>query len=669
MASRIACAVFAILLASGRTAPLRAQEPSIPIYLPVLLRDRTPPVAELVGHFGGEKVRTVVTRGQFAWVGQGERVVALDVSDPATPRPVGTTGPLGGDIVHLRAVGTRGYAVGAAGLHVLELAERRAPRVLGHLALPSQPRAVAAVAGTALVALGQAGLAAVDVSNPAGPRLGAIIDPGPPQSVCSVQDVHAVGRFAFVAAADCGLRIFEFDGPDELRVVWMAVGEVYDQYDISVSEGYAYLTGFGGSGIYDVHDPSAPRFIGELEGRLQGVQRPRLDPVADVYVAGGRAYVSSAYDGSGPEKLWVLDVADPRQPRVLAAHALGRAGEVRTAGDRVYVTGGSLSILDAADPAAPRVLGRYELFGGAHAVDLVGNKAYVVTNTAAGASRLAVLDVTRLEAPVALGETLLPGRSGRWPIPGLSVHGRQAYVVSGGDGVFVFDIGDPTAPRLLTTIDTPGIAMGLDVADDRLYIADRPSIGSVDPVGVFVFDMRDPARPRLSATIPGSNDVWGLAVANGTLFVSDNGLQAYRLAGDDRPDPVANLQPDPNGSSTGSIAADADRVYIGSNDGLIRVFDFAVPTAPRWLGSVRANTGGGIVVANERLYTPWLGLGVSIMDVVDPGRPFRAGFALRAYEDSHDPAGPHGSISGFDVEGDRILFASANEGLLAYRMR
>ncbi|AKF81930.1 hypothetical protein MFUL124B02_24215 [Myxococcus fulvus 124B02] len=98
----------------------------------------------------------------------------------------------------------------------------------------------------------------------------------------------------------------------------------------------------------------------------------------------------------------------------------------------------------------------------------------------------------------------------------------HAYVVSidtyfsGEGGLFVFDLADRTAPRLVNSITHPDDAYwnGVWAKDDALYVASAAR-------GVLVFDLSDPASPRLIKDLSG-----GMRRSTHTLFVNGNRLYA-----------------------------------------------------------------------------------------------------------------------------------------------
>jgi hypothetical protein len=187
-------------------------------------------------------------------------------------------------------------AAGSTGLQVVDVSDRRAPRIIGSLDTPGNANDVRVVGNRAYIADGSAGLRIIDVTNPASPTLlGALDTPG------EANDVVVVGNLAYVA-----------DGPAGLQII-------------------------------DVSDPVAPRLVGTLDtpGTARGVD-----------VSGNLAVVA---DGSS---LRIIDVGNPSSPVARGSLATTDARDLTVEGTIAYLAdfSGSLKTIDLSTPAAPRLL-------------------------------------------------------------------------------------------------------------------------------------------------------------------------------------------------------------------------------------------------------------------------------------------------------------------------
>ena len=187
-------------------------------------------------------------------------------------------------------------AAGSTGLQVVDVSDRRAPRIIGSLDTPGNANDVRVVGSRAYIADGSAGLRIIDITNPASPTLlGALDTPG------EANDVVVVGNLAYLA-----------DGPAGLQII-------------------------------DVSDPVVPRLIGTLDtpGTARGVD-----------VSGNLAVVA---DGNS---LRIIDVGNPSNPVARGSLATNDARDLTVEGTIAYLAdfSGSLKTIDFSTPTAPRLL-------------------------------------------------------------------------------------------------------------------------------------------------------------------------------------------------------------------------------------------------------------------------------------------------------------------------
>ena len=99
-------------------------------------------------------------------------------------------------------------AAGAAGLQVVDVSDRRAPRIIGSLNTAGNANDVRVVGNRVYVAAGAAGLLIIDVTNPASPTLLGGLD-----TAGEANDVVVVGNLAYVADGPAGLQIVDVTDP------------------------------------------------------------------------------------------------------------------------------------------------------------------------------------------------------------------------------------------------------------------------------------------------------------------------------------------------------------------------------------------------------------------------------------------------------------------------
>jgi hypothetical protein len=227
---------------------------------------------------------------------------AVDIADPAQPRLVGGTDlGLAGTLRH---AGDRAVMIADEDVLVLDVADAAAPMVQGALRLPGAANGSRSVLGGDLLATDVAGIDAidlVDLADPARPSVAArLVTPADPLAVAP----------GLLLVAD----------------------------DVAAT-------------LVDVTDPTAPAWLDPL-------------PVAGIPVAAAFAGTRLCYlaDQAGAPRLHIWDVADPQLPSPLGFLDLDHAGHLTRHGLRLYVHGPDrVTVVDLADPAAPAVAATLDL--------------------------------------------------------------------------------------------------------------------------------------------------------------------------------------------------------------------------------------------------------------------------------------------------------------------
>jgi hypothetical protein len=95
----------------------------------------------------------------------------------------------------------------------------------------------------------------------------------------------------------------------------------------------------------------------------------------------------------------------------------------------------------------------------------------------------------------------------------VELRGDLAVVAMGSAGVALIDVSEPAAPVTIGTYDTSGLAMGLGVDGDLLYVADWDDIE--------VLDIGDPTQPVLVGREVTPVRAMGLTAADGLIHLAD----------------------------------------------------------------------------------------------------------------------------------------------------
>lgn len=221
------------------------------------------------------------------------------------------------------------------------------------------------------------------------------------------------------------------------------------------------------------------------------VEARNLKPIAHLDCpGGGQVWVDGTvlYVGhmSPPSGTTIVDVADPRHPRVLATLEMPQgwhSHKVRVA-DGVMIVNherlgkggpegfqGGIAIYDVARPGTPRLISKWTTAGGGvHRYSFDGRYAYI-SSTVAGyiGNIVMILD---------LADPAQPREAGRWWIPGQWQAGGEDYPWADGPeprchhplrlgerlyvsywhhGLFILDIADLARPRLVAHAETNAV--------------------------------------------------------------------------------------------------------------------------------------------------------------------------------------------------------------------
>lgn len=218
---------------------------------------------------------------------------------------------------------------------------------------------------------------------------------------------------------------------------------------------------------------------------------------------------------------------------------------------------------------------------------------------------------------------------GRSEVHGLAIQKGTAYLASSG-GLEIYELGaGSAAPTPIGWAPTANSGWGIDVVEQTAFVADKAG-------GLFVFDVGDPTAPVLVGSVNMYGDASAVRVSGDHAFVSagKGGLRIFDIGDKAQPTEVASIE-----GLTNALAIDGQRLYVRLDDGF-SIHDITVPKEPVLLGQCECQTGladataiavqGDVVwiVANGKLKS---------VDVSDPTNPVELG----AFEGDalYDPVG------------------------------
>ncbi len=377
-------------------------------------------------------------------------LLVIDISDPTSPQETSSY-ETGGDVYRIIVSDDYAYICDSnSSLRILNITD---PQNLEELSTWNEAEvrtwALFKDEGFIYLATGTSGLRVVDVSDPANPEgIGALDPPSGELLGVDVSD-----GYAYVTDNENGLRVIDVSDPTE--PVETAICESLENAgDIQVSQGAAYVIDLEG-GLYsvDISDPNQPLLADYIE---------TVHAAYELCVVDNIAYIAAA-------AFHIIDISDPGNLTELNYCELpSLAISVAVSGDFAiigYEWGRGLCIMDISDPENMVWVGNYEGSGLGQDIGSMGDYLYVV-----GRGGFSVIDFSDPHNPDEIGFCRTRGFD-------LEVCGSHVFVASESNGLHVLDVTDPEYPHEVGYFDTPGIAMGLSVVDDIVYVAGHTNFG------------------------------------------------------------------------------------------------------------------------------------------------------------------------------------------------
>ncbi len=450
----------------------------------------------------------LAVQGNLAFVADssgGLRIV--DISDPMAPAVVGTA-PIADNVRDVAVDGPLAFLTGPTGLHVVDTADPTMPQAVGFTPMPARHVLSPTGSGRAYVSAEVGWVNVVDVSVPAAPTVVARIEiPGHardlrieggllyvggngvqvvqlqnslnPATIGSLDmpgtavNVTVQGDYAYVALGAAGVRVVDISDPSApVGVAFLPVSR--DGRAVAVSGTHAYVAdGDWGLRVYDVSNPASPAGLTRVLS---------WDYSWDVAASGNYVYLA---DGSGG--LRVFNVSNPASP-VQVGWLSGSAFALVLRGDYVYAALGNFTIVDVSDPTSPTIAGF--LPGGGPRVALLGSHAYVASTVVVLGIR--AIDVSTPSLPAFVGGGTSTGQSPA----GMATLGGFVYLADDESGLQVFDVTDPTSPRLVGTLPTPDCAQAVAIGDGFACIA-------ADSAGLVIAPLHCPSAVGVDPDLSG----------------------------------------------------------------------------------------------------------------------------------------------------------------------
>ena len=170
---------------------------------------------------------------------------------------------------------------------------------------------------------------------------------------------------------------------------------------------------------------------------------------------------------------------------------------------------------------------------------------------------------------------------------------------------------DPTKPKLVRSVATPGTARGVDVDAARSIVV---VVSDYPVTGLQVVDVSNPATPKIVGQIPLDGQPTDVSLGKGYAFVADytGGVRVVDVRQPAAPLVVGQLSPNPpvgfvprDVQFAGQFAIFAEQVFANA---IAPIVDVSDPTRPVFRGLIdfgQDYAGTGIAVSGPYVY--WTG--------------------------------------------------------------
>lgn len=537
----------------------------------------------------------VAVQGHYAYVGGGSGLKVVDISDPASPVPVGsyTGGTQVRDVAVAGNLACVAFDDFIVGVHILDISDPIHPRKLSGSAIWTAPAEVF-LNGRYLYSAGLNGTDAVDLTDPTTPLTLARLP-----TLSWAAGVCVDGPYAYVSDSGTGIQIFDVSNPLAMRRVG-GLSTVGWTTCVSLQGGYAFAAEqTWGMAVVDVTDPQRPRWVNRVTFASNGAPQKLV-------AAGDLAFVACVADSGN--NLQLVDVRDPERPQLAGSLSTGRRG------CDLAISGGVVCLTDSDTGLSVFKIGR--------------------TSVAP----------TILEQPV-----------GRLATPGESV---ALSVRAGGKGPWLYQWFANHIPMEGATNSTLDLGPMQPGKQANYSVQVRNSYGTVTSQAAEVFlagppqiaalpvcGRRRPAWPGVIAIGAGPlNYQWSKdgqpitdalndpTLSGGQATLLDSGTYFVRVSNpygyvDSEPFQVTvtlswldYLSSSPGGEF--AIATQPDRAYLASGGSGLDIFDLAAPQNPNRIGGYDSDGDAhGLAVSGQRVYLADGVEGVKIIDVSFPWNP------------------------------------------------
>lgn len=318
---------------------------------------------------------------------------------------IGSYDPTNDDIIDgIKITGKFAYVLFHTFLDIVDISNPLAPIRIGRYSGNCGGTGLDVVGKYAYLACADSGLRIIDISNSSAPvQVGLYNSPG------DVNDVVVSGRYAYIADQYPGIKVINISNP--AAPVLTGSVDTNRAAAVNISGKYLYVaddinmtTPNGGLRIVDVSNPAAPVIVGQVTTPQIGFN--------DIAISGKYAYLASSENSIvGTPKVYVYNVGNPAAPVFVSTWSSNpNSFSIEARGKYVYLnTRTFFYVLNVSDPANITNVGDTQLGGNYNGLDIQGKYAY--TGRLIGShGYMKVIDLSGLDTPAISTGSVVTGQ-------------------------------------------------------------------------------------------------------------------------------------------------------------------------------------------------------------------------------------------------------------------
>ncbi|MBO8166587.1 MAG: leucine-rich repeat domain-containing protein, partial [Kosmotoga sp.] len=193
--------------------------------------------------------------------------------------------------------------------------------------------------------------------------------------------------------------------------------------------------------------------------------------------------------------------------------------------------------------------------------------------------------------------------------------GDIIVATGGSEGIFIFDVSDPSNPIQVGHLDADGYAVGVHVSGNYAYVADRKN-------GLVIVDITAPTNPVQVGHLD-TLYAEGVYISGNYAYVADggNGLVIVDITDPTKPVQIGHL--DTNYAL--GVHVSGNYAYVADHSNGLVIADVTDPTNPVQVGHLDKAEAWGVHVSGNYAYVADRINGLVIADITDPTKPVQVG--------------------------------------------